>query len=98
MIFLEEILNENEITENLKYFVNYWEFFCNSIENPSVYTTVMTPHYLVREIIDELETNGTDNYSNFRFFQEQNEKFLNNTILFDKDLKSLWILLHEKLM
>ena len=98
MIFLEEILNENEITENLKYFVNYWDFFCNSIENPSVYTTVMTPHYLVREIIDELETNGTDNYSNFRFFQEQNEKFLNNTILFDKDLKSLWILLHEKLM
>ena len=57
----------------------------------------MTPHYLVKEIIDELKTNGTDNSSTFKYFLEENEIFLKHQILFSKEIKSLWILLHEKL-
>ena len=76
MIFLDTILDKDEITENLIYFVNYWEYFCRTIENPTVYSSVMTPHYLVKEIIDELKTNGTDNSSTFKYFLEENEIFL----------------------
>lgn len=97
MIFLDNVLDKDEITENLIYFVNYWEYFCRTIENPTVYSSVMTPHYLVKEIIDELKTNGTDNSSTFKYFLEENEIFLKHQILFSKEIKSLWILLHEKL-
>lgn len=97
MLFLEDVLNENEITENLRCFVSYWEYFCNAIEQPSIYTTVMTPHFLVREIQNELNTNGTENSSTFAYFLKQNESFLSKKYLFDEDSYSLWILLHEKL-
>ena len=97
MVFLEDVLNENEITENLRYFVSYWEYFCNAVEQPSVYTTVMTPHFLVREILNELNTNGTENSSTFTYFLKQNQSFLGKKYLFDEESYSLWILLHEKL-
>lgn len=97
MFFLEDVLNENEITENLRYFVSYWEYFCNAVEQPSIYTTIMTPHFLVREILNELNTNGTENSSTFKYFLSQNQSFLSKKYLFDEDSYSLWILLHEKL-
>ena len=97
MVFIDNIFKKDEITDNLVYFINYWEYFCKTIEQPSVFTTVMTPHYLVKEILDELKTNGTENSANLRFFLEQNEFFLKKEILFDKDTRALWILLHEKL-
>ena len=97
MFFLEDVLNENEITENLRYFVSYWEYFCNAVEQPSIYTTIMTPHFLVREILNELNTNGTENSSTFKYFFSQNQSFLSKKYLFDEDSYSLWILLHEKL-
>ena len=97
MVFLEDVLNENEITENLRYFVSYWEYFCNAVEQPSIYTTIMTPHFLVREILNELNTNGTENSSTFKYFFSQNQSFLSKKYLFDEDSYSLWILLHEKL-
>ena len=97
MVFLEDVLNENEITENLRYFVSYWEYFCNAVEQPSIYTPIMTPHFLVREILNELNTNGTENSSTFKYFFSQNQSFLSKKYLFDEDSYSLWILLHEKL-
>lgn len=97
MNFLDDVLNENEITENLRYFVSYWEYFCNAVEQPSIYTTIMTPHFLVREILNELNTNGTENSSTFKYFFSQNQSFLSKKYLFDEDSYSLWILLHEKL-
>lgn len=97
MVFLEEVLNENEITDNLRYFTNYWEYFCKSVEQPTVYTTIMTPQYLAKEIIDELQTNGTNNNSTLKYFLDQNTIFLKEKVLFDIDTYSLWILLHEKL-
>ena len=97
MVFLEDVLNENEITENLRYFVSYWEYFCNAVEQPSIYTTIMTPHFLVREILNELNTNGTENSSTFKYFFSQNQSFLSKKYLFDEDSYSLWILLHEKM-
>ena len=97
MFFLEDVLNENEITENLRYFVSYWEYFCNAVEQPSIYTTIITPHFLVREILNELNTNGTENSSTFKYFFSQNQSFLSKKYLFDEDSYSLWILLHEKL-
>ena len=97
MNFLDDVLNENEITENLRYFVSYWEYFCNAVEQPSIYTTIMTPHFLVREILNELNTNGTENSSTFKYFFSQNQSFLSKKYLFDEDSYSLWILLNEKL-
>lgn len=97
MVFLEDVLNENEITENLRYFVSYWEYFCNAVEQPSIYTPIMTPHFLVREILNELNTNGTENSSTFKYFFSQNQSFLSKKYLFDEDSYSLWILLNEKL-
>ena len=97
MNFLDDVLNENEITENLRYFVSYWEYFCNAVEQPSIYTTIMTPHFLVREILNELNTNGTENSSTFKYFFSQNQSFLSKKYLFDEGSYSLWILLHEKL-
>lgn len=97
MVFLEDVLAENEITNNLRYFTNYWEYFCKTVEQPSVYTTIMTPNYLVKEIIDELQTNGINNTSTLKYFYEQNTSFLKERILFDTDSYSLWILLNEKL-
>jgi len=98
MIFLDDVLKKDEITENLRYFSNYWEFFCNSVEHPTVYTTIMTPHCLVKEILDELKTNGTDNTATLKYFFEQNEFFLKEKKLFTENLFPLWILLHEKLL
>lgn len=36
MFFLDNVLDKDEITENLIYFVNYWEYFCRTIENPKM--------------------------------------------------------------
>lgn len=96
MVFLDDVLNENEITENLRYFVNYWEYFCNLLKNPNPYTTVMTPHYLVKEIKNEFTVNGKENSNNMKYFFELIGVYRKQSYLFDSDINSLWILLHEK--
>lgn len=97
MVFLEDVLKPEEINDNLKYFVQYWEYFCNTIEKPSLYNSIMTPHYLVKEIIDELNTNGINNNSTFSYFHAQATSFLKYKVLFTDEVYSLWNLLHTKL-
>lgn len=97
MVFLEDVLKTEEITNNLRYFAQYWEYYCKTIEHPSLYNTVMTPHYLVKEIIDELKTNGINNTSTFSYFFSQATFFLKYKILFTDETYSLWNLLYTKL-
>lgn len=96
MVFLDS-LNENEITEGLKYFTSYWEYYCYILQNPDVYTSVMTPHYLVKEIMSEIKTNSDKNTENYNFFLNKSELYLAKKSLFPDNIFSLWIILHEKL-
>lgn len=97
MIFLDS-LKEEEITESLKYFSVYWEYFCYTLKNPDVYTYEISPHYIIQEIISEIKTNGIKNSENFKLFANQIESFLQQKQLFSDELYSLWIILHEKII
>lgn len=96
MVFFDS-LDEKEVTEGLKYFASYWEYYCYTIQNPDVYTTVMTPHYLVKEIMSEIKTNSDKNTENYSFFLNKSEFYLSKKLLFPEEIFSLWIILHEKL-
>lgn len=96
MIFWDSIKN-TEPTDALKYFASYWDYYCFSIKNPDVYTYVMTPHYLIKEIINEIKTNGDKNSENYNFFVNQMEVFLKMKDLFSNEIYSLWNILYEKL-
>ena len=97
MVFLDS-LDDKEITESLKYFTIYWEYFCYILKNPDVYTYEISPHYIIQEIICEIKTNGIKNSENFKLFANQIESFLSQKILFSDELYSLWIILHEKII
>lgn len=97
MVFLDS-LKENEITESLKYFSSYWEYFCYILKNPDVYTYKISPHYIIQEIINEIKTNGIRNAENFKLFANQIQCFLNKKELFSEETYSLWIILHEKII
>ena len=94
MVFWNNL--KEPINDNLKYFVSYWEYFCNFLEKPTPYTTIMTPHYLVKEIKNELATNGKENSNNMKYFFELIGLYRKQSYLFDNDINSLWVLLHEK--
>lgn len=84
-------------SEELIYFTDCWECFCSKLSNPTIYDTLNSPHFLINEIIIELNINEKDNSKHLNYFRESATTHKSFYFLFTSELQALWNMLVNEL-
>lgn len=84
-------------SEELIYFTDCWECFCSKLSNPTIYDTLNSPHFLINEIIIELNINEKDNSKHLNYFRESATTNKSFYFLFTSELQALWNMLVNEL-
>ena len=96
MIDWSFFISENP-SEELIYFTDCWECFCSKLSNPTIYDTLNSPHFLINEIIIELNINEKDNSKHLNYFRESANTHKSFYFLFTAELQALWNMLVNEL-
>ena len=84
-------------SEELIYFADCWENFCLKLSKPTIYDSLISPHFLVNEIIIELNINEKDNSKHLDYFKDTANTQKSFYFLFTPELCALWDMLIKKL-
>ena len=84
-------------SEELIYFADCWENFCLKLSKPTIYDSLISPHFLVNEIIIELNINEKDNSKHLDYFRDTANTQKAFYFLFTPELCALWDMLIKEL-
>lgn len=79
--------------EELIYFTDCWEYCCSKLLNPTIYDTLISPHFLINEIIIEFSINEKDNSKHLSYFCKTANFYKSFYFLFTTELQALWDML-----
>jgi hypothetical protein len=70
-MLLWDTYQANEINEKIKYWVDLWEDLISNFNKNRYGLTLINPHLILRDIIDEIEDNKLKNKENKKYYNKQ---------------------------
>lgn len=84
-------------SEELIYFTDCWNNYCLNLSKPTIYDSLISPQFLVKEIIIELNINEKDNSKHLDYFKDTANTQKAFYFLFTPELCALWDMLIKEL-
>lgn len=77
-LYLWDNYSDGEVSDKIKYWVDLWEDLIDNFNEKSHGLKLLNPHLLLRDIVDEIDSNDFGNKDNRKYFYDQLNIFLKN--------------------
>lgn len=95
-MYIWDNYESNEITDNIRYWVDLWEDLIEHFTEKLYGLSLENPRLLIRDIIDEIEFNDFKNSENKKYFQAITDEILKSDPAIQNILKTEWTLLRRE--
>lgn len=87
-LYLWDNYSDGEVTDKIKYWVDLWEDLIDNFNEKSHGLKLLNPHLLLRDIVDEIDSNDFGNKDNRKYFYDQLNFFLKNDPAIKRNFKT----------
>ncbi len=97
-MYIWDNYDASAINEKVKFFFDYWQDTCDKIDDTKIDFAIMSPHILVKEILDELAINRLRNRGNREYYRNLVMKYLDSDSAIHGSLKQAFQILKQELV